>query len=216
MFGSRFTRHTLAFVAVGSLAACAPPRIAALPGAAAPSRRLPSPPPPTGHRRVVFDWELKDQDLTAKGEGVARIAYPDSIRLDFFLGGAYGGGAAILIGDSLAVPGNDMARRLIPPRTLLWAALGQLVLPAERDTVVRVDGPTLRADVGSPVHWRVTFQDDSLTRLERIDGGRLREWVERGPDKRVQYRHESSGRMLTLVLQRLDTVNAFDSSIWRF
>ena len=203
-------------VAFGVLAACAPPRIAALPGAAVPTRGLPAPPPPSGHRRVVFQWEMRDQDVTARGDGVARIAYPDSIRLDFFLGGGYASGVALLIGDSLTVPGPDMARRLIPPKALLWAALGQLVVPVERDTVVRVDGSILRADIGSPVRWRVTFRNDSLARLERVDGGRLREWVERGPDQRIQYRHESSGRTLTLVIQRSDVVTAFDASIWRF
>ena len=214
MFASRFTRHLVALATLGSVG-CAPPRIAALPGAAAPSRGLPSPPRPTGHRRVVFQWELKEQDLTARGDGVARIAYPDSMRLDFFLGGGHGSGAAVLVGDSLAVPGPDMTRRLVPPRALLWAALGQLVIPAERDTVVRVDGSTIRADIGSPVHWRVTFDGDSLARLERIDGGRLREWVERGAGQRIQYRHESSGRTLILVIQRSDVVTPFDSSIWR-
>ncbi len=153
--------------------------------------------------------------MTARGDGVARIAYPDSIRLDFFLGGGYGSGAAILIGDSLTVPGPDMARRLVPPRALLWAALGQLALPAERDTVVRVDGSVLRADIGSPVHWRVTFHGDSLARLERVEGGRLREWVDRGAARRIQYRHESSGRTLFLVIQRSDAVTPFNSSIWR-
>lgn len=159
---------------------------------------------------------MKDQDMTARGDGVARIAYPDSIRLDFFLGGGYASGVALLIGDSLTVPGPDMTRRLIPPKALLWAALGRLVVPAERDTIVRVDGPTLRADIGSPVRWRVTFRDDSLARLERVEGGRLREWVERGPEQRIQYRHESSGRTLTLVIQRSDVVTAFAASIWRF
>src|SRR5688572_18292372 len=102
---SRLTSTVVGIVAFGVLAACAPPRIAALPGAAVPTRGLPTPPPPSGHRRVVFQWELKDQDMTARGDGVARIAYPDSIRLDFFLGGGYGSGAAVLIGDSLVVPG---------------------------------------------------------------------------------------------------------------
>jgi hypothetical protein len=196
------------------MAACAPPRIGALPGAPAPVQRLPEPVTPTGHRKVVFQWELRDQDLTARGDGVARIAYPDSVRLDFFLGGSYSGGAAVLIGDSLTVPGPDVARRLVPPRALLWAALGRLDLPAERDTVVRVDGSVVRADIGSPVHWRVSFRGDSLSRLERVDGGRLREWVERGTDQRVLYRHETSGRTLSLVLQRFDVVSAFDPSIW--
>jgi hypothetical protein len=211
---SRFTRIALATMAVVS--ACAPPRIVALPGDPAPAQRLPAGQLPPGHRKVVFEWEFRDNDLTARGDGVARIASPDSVRLDFFLGGGSGGGAAILVGDSLTVPGPEMARRLVPPRSLLWAALGRLDLPAERDTVVRVDGPLLRADIGSPTHWRVTFRADSLTRLERVDGGRLQEWVERGTDQRVQYRNESSRRSLSLVIQRSDAVPAFASSIWHF
>jgi len=47
---------------------------------------------------VVFQWELVDGEITARGDGVARIASPDSVRLDFFLGGGMGGGAAVLIG----------------------------------------------------------------------------------------------------------------------
>ena len=43
--------------------------------------------------------------MTARGEGVARIASPDSVRMDFFLGGGLGSGAAVLIGDSLSGPG---------------------------------------------------------------------------------------------------------------
>ena len=213
MSASRFTSLATALLL---LAACAPPRVVALPGTIAPSQRLPHGSLPAGRQKVVFQWELEDGEMVARGDGVARIASPDSVRMDFFLGGGMGGGAAILIGDSLAVPGPDMARRLVPPRPLLWATLGHLVLPAERDTVVRVDGSTLRADIGSPVHWRVTFQGDSLARLERIDGGRLREWVERGPNQRILYRHESSARTLSLVIQRSDAVTAFDPSIWRF
>jgi hypothetical protein len=164
----------------------------------------------------VFKWELRDGDMAARGDGVARIASPDSVRLDFFLGGGFGGGAAVLIGDSLQVPGPDVARRLVPPRALLWAALGRLQLPAERDTVVRVDGDLLRADIGTPVHWRVTFRNDTLSRLERIDGSRIQEWVQRGADGAVEYRNESSRRTLSLVIQRTDAVPAFDPSIWTF
>ena len=213
MFGSRFTSPFAASLLLA--VACTTPRIAALPGAPAPARRLPSPPVWTGHRRIVFEWELKDQDLTARGDGVARIAYPDSIRLDFFLGGGNASGAAILIGDSLAVPGPDLIRRLVPPRALLWAALGRLDVPSERDTVVRVDGQVVRADIGSPTRWRATFQGDSLSRLERVEGARIREWIERGSGQRIQYRHESSGRTLSLVIQRSDAATAFNPSIWK-
>ncbi len=177
-------------------------------------QRLPHGSLPDGRRKVVFQWELHDGDINARGDGVARIASPDSVRLDFFLGGGFGGGAAVLVGDSLQVPGPDMVRRLVPPRALLWAALGRFDVPAERDTVVRVDGDVLRADIGSPVQWRATFRGDTLTRLERIDGGRLQEWVERSADQKVQYRNEAARRSLSLLIQRTDLVAPFDPSIW--
>jgi hypothetical protein len=212
---SRFSR-VACFATLALVAACRPPLVVPLQGAPAPSRALPRGLDPTGHQKLVFKWELRDGDMAARGDGVARIASPDSVRLDFFLGGGFGGGAAVLIGDSLQVPGPDVARRLVPPRALLWAALGRLQLPAERDTIVRVDGDLLRADIGAPIRWRVTFRNDTLSRLERIDGGRIQEWVQRGADGAVEYRNESSRRTLSLVIQRTDAVPAFDPSIWTF
>ena len=175
---------------------------------------LPSGTLPGGRRKIVFQWELRDGDIAARGDGVSRIASPDSVRLDFFLAGGFGSGAAVLIGDSLQVPGPDMVRKLVPPRALLWAALGRFDVPAERDTVVRVDGAVLRADIGIPVHWRASFRGDTLTRLERIDGGRLQEWVERSSVQKVQYRNEVARRSLSLVIQNSDAVAPFDASIW--
>jgi hypothetical protein len=217
LFASRFAgaRLTLGATLLAFAAACAPPRVAPLQGAPLPVQQLPKGQLPGGNRKIVFKWELHDGDVSARGDGVARIASPDSVRLDFFLGGGFGSGAAVLIGDSLQVPGPDMARRLVPPRALLWAALGRLDLPAERDTVVRVDGAVVRADIGAPVHWRATFQGDTLTRLERIDGGRLQEWVERSADQTVRYRSETARRTLSLVIQSSDAVPSFDPSIWR-
>lgn len=211
MSASRFS--SAALVALLLVAGCLPPRVAPLEGAPAPTRSLPRGTMPAGHQKVTFRWELRDGELVSRGDGVARIASPDSVRLDFFLGGGYGGGAAVLIGDSLQVPAEE-AKKLVPPRALLWAALGRLDLPAERDTVIRVDGTTLRADIGAPVSWRVTFRGDTLSRLDRVDGGRLQEWVERGAAGAVQYRNESARRTLSLVIQRTDAVPAFDPSIW--
>ncbi len=210
-------RRLTAFAVLALVASCAPPRIHPLEGAPAPVQRLPRGDLPEGNRKIVFKWELRDGDMTARGDGVARIASPDSVRLDFFLGGGFGGGAAVLVGDSLRVPGGpDMARKLIPPRALLWAALGRFEIPAEPDTVVRVDEGTVRADVGSPVRWRVSFRGDTLVRLERVEGGRLQEWVQRSPDQRVEYRNEAARRSLTLDIQRSDAVSSFDPAIWTF
>ena len=209
---SRFSSIALLLAIAGT--GCRPPKVAALSGEIAPSRQLPIGELPNGYRKVVFDWELKDGEMTARGEGVARIASPDSVRLDFFLGGGLGSGVAILIGDSLQVPGPDLIRKLIPPRPLLWAALGRLQLPADRDTTMRAEGTVLRADIGSPTRWRVTFHGDTLARLERVGDGRLLEWVDRSADRRVQYRSEESRRSLSLVIQRSDAVQAFNPAIW--
>ncbi len=198
------------------LVACRPPRVGTLPGVTASPRQIPVGTLPGGRRFIGFTWQLDDGELTARGDGVARIASPDSVRMDFFLAGGFGSGAAILIGDSLQVPGPDLVRRLIPPRALLWAALGRFQVPSLADTLVRVDGALLRADIGAPVQWRATFSADTLLRLERVDGDRLQEWVARSSPTTVEYRNETARRRLSLVIQRSDAVASFDPSIWHF
>lgn len=195
-------------------AGCAP-RLRPLTGAIAPASLPPGTLPPE-RRRIVFRWELEDPDLVARGEGAARIAPPDSARLDFFLGGGVASGAAVLIDEELRLPqrADDLSRRLVPPAPLLWATLGRLALPPLRDTVARVDADTLRADIGSPVTWRVTFVRDTLRRLERVNSGRIVEWVERFANGEVRYRHEVSRRRLDLTITRSDDVSAFDPAIW--
>lgn len=203
-------------IAIWCAVGCAP-RVQPLPGTPAPAVLPPARLPP-GHRHIVFRWELEDVDLSSRGEGAARAAAPDSARLDFFLAGGLGGGAAVLIGEELRLPprGDDLARRLVPPPPLLWATLGRLAVPALRDTVARVDGDTLRADIGNPVAWRVTFVRDSLRRLERVEDGRVTEWVDRSGDGRVRYRHHASRRQLDLTILRSEDVRAFDPAIWVF
>jgi len=194
--------------------ACAP-RLRPLRGVPAPTA-LPRTTLPSHPRRIVFQWQLDDPDLTARGDGAARIAPQDSARLDFFLAGGAASGAAVLIGDQLRLPSRaeDLSRRLVPPAPLLWGALGRLAIPASRDTVVRVDADTLRADIGIPVAWRLTFVHDTLRKVERIDGGRVVEWVQRFADGRLRYRHEVSRRQLDLHITRTDDVSAFDPAIW--
>jgi hypothetical protein len=195
-------------------AACAP-RLRPLTGAPTPVS-LPAADLPPGQRRVVFNWELRDPDFHVRGEGVARLASPDSARLDFFVNGGLGGGRAVLIGQQVRAPGGDFVRRLIPPAPLLWAALGRLALPALGDTAVRVEGSLLRADVGAPPAWRVTFRGDTLVRVDRVSGDRVTEWVERTSPRQVRYRHETARRDLTLLVQRvIEESSPFDATIWR-
>jgi hypothetical protein len=196
------------------LSACAP-RLSPLAGVPVPVSRMPNATLLDGHHRIVFDWQLDDQEMSGKGEGVARIASPDSARLDFFLGGGFGGGgSALLIGDVVQVPGPSLVRKLVPPPALLWAALGRVALPNLADTVIRSDGSILRVDIGQPVAWRLTFHGDTLARAERVDGGRVREWVERSDATHVQYRDVGARRSLRLTITRMDEVPEFDASTW--
>jgi hypothetical protein len=207
----RVTRALLLVATTLTGVACAP-RLRPLTGAPTPTA-LPRAELPVGHRQIVFDWELEDRELSGRGEGVARVAGPDSARLDLFLAGGFGSGAAVLIADSLQVTGGSLARRFIPSPPLLWAALGRLAIPAVRDTVARVDGELLRVDIGVPVSWRLTFRRDSLVRLERVRGGRIIEWVERS-GAIVRYRSEEARRALSLTVKRAQEVPPFDASIW--
>ena len=169
---------------------------------------------PAVHQQIVFSWTFTEGTLGARGEGVARVAPPDSVRLDLFLAGGFGSGRAFLLGDSLIAPGGSSVRRYLPPPSLLWAALGRLALPSAADTAVRVDGDTLRADIGRGELWRVTFVGRMLARLEHIQDGRLVEWVSRAPDGSVQYQHETGRRTLRLSITRVTTMLPFDATIW--
>lgn len=199
--------------AVVMFGACAPPAAKPLAGAPAPVMALPGSELAPGYRQIVFDWEYEQGDSRMRGEGVVRLAPPDSARLDLFLGGGFGGGAAILVGDQLRAPLVPAAERLIPPPPMMWAALGRLAIPSAADTVVRVDGSTVRADIGAAPVWRVEFHGARLALLARIDDGRVRDLVNRG-EREVVYESFAPRSRLTLRIKRDEPVMAFDAKIW--
>lgn len=206
-------RHRWWFLALPVVVLGCAPRLRPLAGTPAPAR-FPASSLPPGHRTVVFNWQLEDTELSVRGTGAARIAAPDSARLDFFIAGGAGSGVAVLIGDSLAAPGPDMVRRLVPPPPMLWASLGRLALPPLPDTTVRVDGSILRADIGRPVAWRITFNGDTLSRVERVSKGRVVEWLERSRNT-ARYYHTTARRSLRIDITRVNESVPFDASIWR-
>jgi len=203
------------FVVLAAVAAAAcSPRARPLTGVPAP-RRVPVAELAPVHRKIVFQYDYSQPELRIRGEGVARIAPPDSARLDFFVNGQ-GTGHALLIGDQIRLQsGQDAMRDLLPPAPLLWAALGRLRVPAAADTTVRVDSDTLRIDIGHEPGWRATFFDDQLRRLELIDGGRIPQWVVRPGVGPIRYEQPRLRRSLQLTISRDDTVPGFDASIWR-
>src|SRR3954470_3330129 len=196
-----------------TLAACAP-ALHPLTGVPAPDRSLPDLTIPAGHRQIVFKWEYQEGDVAARGDGSVRTAAPDSARLDFFLGGGLGAGAALLIGDSLRSPNPELAHRYIPPTPMMWAALGRLAIPALADTVVRLDGDILRADIGRPIQWRIGIRADTLLSLQHISDGKIIESVTRQANNEVVYEKPGSRRRLSITVLR-EQPGSFDATIWR-
>lgn len=220
MSGRRPARGARTLVRLAALtfaAACAPPRLTPLTGEPVPASLLPRATLAPGHHKLVFNWEVSQLEMTTRGDGAARIAAPDSARLDFFVGGGYGAGQVVVIGDSLRTPPSGESQAgLIPSATLLWAALGRVALPNLPDTVIRVEGTTLRADIGRPIAWRLSFHGDSLFRVERVQGDRVAEWVDRSDPSRVRYRNEGARRTVQLTITRTEDAGEFDAAIWRF
>ncbi len=221
---------------IGVAAACAPlPLARPLVGLPAPVGALPIAMLPPAHHVVRFKWRYQELAFSASGDGAARIAYPDSARFDFVAGGSTGGGGRALLFDStLVAPGAGGIERYLPAIPLLWAALGRLAVPSAADTVVRVEGDTIRADIGpanaadgkDATVWRVEFASGELVSLARLRGGRVREMVRRNGGAgagvhgagdvagSVQYERFDSRRSLTLTQVRSEAVPEFDPTIW--
>ena len=216
MVAIRATRCCSVLTALLLAATACAPRIHPLTGVEPANATLPAFALPPYPERISFRWELNQNSMVARGDGVARLGPPDRARVDLFLGGGFGGAAAaILRGDSLIVPPGANGLDLVPPAPLLWAALGRLALPAIPDTVIRVAGDTLRASLGNPVQWRISSVGGQLTRVERISGDRIVEFVDRKPGRQVRY--ELAGqRSLVLDIQTQQPVAAFDETTWRF
>ena len=206
---SRFV--ILASVAIVA-AACAP-RARPLSGTLSPERKLPTIEIAPGHRRIVFRWDYEENALLAHGEGAARIASPDSARVDLYLNGGILVGRAILIGNDITATNQQQIERFLPPPPMMWAAFGRLAIPPLPDTVVTMEGDVMHADVGRPAAWRVTIANNRVMQLARISGGRIVEVVTRDTGGRLLY--EVPGRRkLWLGITRDEEGPAFEASIW--
>jgi hypothetical protein len=118
-----------------------------------------------------------------------------------------------LIGDSLRVRRRELVEKYLPPIPLLWAALGRLAIPALPDTVVRLDGEVLRANVGRPLEWRIAVRGDSLVELIHVSEGRITELLSRAGGKVITYEAPAARRRLRLTILH-DEIGSFDASIW--
>jgi hypothetical protein len=87
---------------------------------------------PDGNRQLRFKFKFKDPKGKVGGRGAARIAAPDSLRLDMRGPFGLGKGAAMVVGDSTEwIRGPDAIKRIVPDFRLMWSMLGFTRPPPE-------------------------------------------------------------------------------------
>jgi hypothetical protein len=157
----------LLYIAAGTVAAAACPRrlepvvpvsleLAPTDSAIAWARRT----LPVARGAIQFRWRYQDERLRWSGRGAARLAPPDSLRLDYVGSLGVVSGAGVVVGDSVvwAEPHDDF-RRLVPAIPMLWAALGAIRPPA---TDAAVFTRRVEADGRSVRYWRFALGVDTL------------------------------------------------------
>ncbi len=200
----------------GLVSACAPKLAPLVNATPVPERQpLPALELPRHSQRVVFTWRLQESELEVRGDGAARIAAPDSARIDLFVAGGLGNGAAWIIGDDMRIEVPDALRRVLPPPAFLWAALGRFAIPPGKDTLVVRTDSTVTAEIGPSPRWRLAIRGGRITRLERAEGDKVVDRLERRPDGSLVYFHAPTRRQLTLTTTRVDSVAPFDAAIWK-
>jgi len=107
---------------------------------------------------LYFHWRYDDGSAPVRGRGAARVAPPDSLRLDIGVP-ILGRATLVLAGDSVWAQPEAMAGRVLPERATVWAMFG-VIEPPQDET---------RIEVGEAVDrrlYRLTGPDGVVTTLE--------------------------------------------------
>jgi hypothetical protein len=172
---------------------------------------------------LFFHWRYDDGSAPVRGRGAARVAPPDSLRLDVGLP-ILGRATLVLAGDSVWAQPEAAAAHLLPERATVWAMFGVIEPPP--------DGT--RIEVGEAVDrrlYRLTAPDGVVTTLE-LKGDTLLGAVQRRGDQvigRLLLTRDSVGAVVRVAaldpqhglrfvvdLDRREAPReAFPSEIWR-
>jgi hypothetical protein len=112
---------------------------------------------PSHPTALRFRWRYRDDRRGGGGRGTARVAPPDSVRVDWASSLNIKTGAAVVLGDSLqwADPKEDFPSSVAPAVQLVWIALG-VVRPPRAGATVSGGRDSTRA------LWRYAEDRDTL------------------------------------------------------
>jgi len=179
---------------------------------------------PDGNRQLRFKFKFKDPKGKVGGRGAARVAAPDSLRLDMQGPFGLGKGAAMVNGDSTEwIKGPDAIKRIVPDFRLMWSMLGFTRPPP--------DGAVLSAsESGDVTAWSYATPADtveyvrtagatpSLVALVRKDGAVLgRSETFYGPDGapiKAQLLVPGTSARLDLTFTESTTPATFKPDTW--
>jgi hypothetical protein len=173
-----------------------------------------------------FHWRYRDDRRSAGGRGTARVAPPDSVRVDWAASLNLKTGAAVVLGDSLqwADPREDFPSSVAPAVQLVWIALG-VVRPPSAEAAVS----GARDSTGA--RWRYAVDRDTLDFRQSLDSPRTleAEWRRAGKvmargrtllgpvglpqSVRIDVPERSARFELTFV--GVDSATSFAPALWR-
>jgi len=224
--GLRVIGFRLALAFVLALAACSspppPPPVPVDADGIAQNLRLKS--MPTEPVRILFDWSLNESGSRTSGRGVVRMEPPYKARLDLFTGKGETVLRAALVDDVLRLPQGVTSQDIVPPPTLLWAALGVFrpgnlaYLNAGESVGAQQVQLGYGYSGGEEVHYLVS--GDEVDQVELLRGGHVAERVtveaseEHTFPKTAVYRNIGEFRELTVTLDVYEPVDVYPPDIW--
>lgn len=146
---------------------------------------------PAGMRVHRFKWLYRDGRQSAGGRGSARVAAPDSVRVDARGPLGQGRSSGVVVGDSIlwAEPEDNLIEAA-PNVALMWALFGVAREPAPGATLLGLE----RAHVTA---WRIVEGPDTLEYVREPARGRLRAELRRGGQVvgRTEATRDEAGRL---------------------
>ena len=179
---------------------------------------------PSAHRLYRYRWLYRDERSSVGGRGSARVAPPDSARLDVAVALGVASGAGVVVNDTMlwGRP-EDLLARFVPDYDLMWAMFGVARRPPA--------GAAISGMAEGPVRsWRYADGGDTLAyRLSSGDGARLEAEVRRGGKVigRVETQLSPAGlpsstrldipsgpARLDITFESIDSVAPFPTDLW--